>query len=173
MLIFLLQWSWCCNFYCQSLSFYSCINCHCKPTLQLYGYWIWLTRSIFRGACSWAWASTHFTSKLMDFVPWCIFSLALLGVHTRINHRNTLTCVQRCLQRCSLLIPTCKVNQKSFNKKLKKCRDDSCKSKGTRWDDSCKVKEQDGMTLAKVRHAQVSHALHWSAKYPTSAACHN
>ena len=29
-----------------------------------------------------------------------------------------------------------------------------------------KVKEQDGMTLAKVRHAQVSHALHWSAKYP-------
>ena len=28
-----------------------------------------------------------------------------------------------------------------------------------------KVKEQDGMTLAKVRHAQVSHALHWSAKY--------
>ena len=34
-----------------------------------------------------------------------------------------------------------------------------------------KVKEQDGMTLAKVRHAQVSHAL--SAKYPTSAACHN
>ena len=36
-----------------------------------------------------------------------------------------------------------------------------------------KVKEQDGMTLAKVRHAQVSHAPHWSAKYPTSAACHN
>ena len=32
------------------------------------------------------------------------------------------------------------VNQKSFNKKLKKCRDDSCKSKGTRWDDSCKSK---------------------------------
>ena len=45
-----------------------------------------------------------------------------------------------------------KVNQKSFYKKLKKCRDDSCKSKGTRWDDSCKSKEQDGMTLAKVRH---------------------
>ena len=35
-----------------------------------------------------------------------------------------------------------------------------------------KVKEQDGMTLAKVRHAQVSHAPRWSAKYPTSAACH-
>ena len=65
-----------------------------------------------------------------------------------------------------------KVNQKIFNKKLKKCRDDSCKSKGTRWDDSCKVKEQDGMTLAKVRHAQVSHAPRGSAKYPTSAACH-
>ena len=32
-----------------------------------------------------------------------------------------------------------------------------------------KVKEQDGMTL---RHAQVSHAPRWSAKYPTSAACH-
>ena len=32
------------------------------------------------------------------------------------------------------------VNQQSFNKKLKKCRDDSCKSKGTRWDDSCKSK---------------------------------
>ena len=36
-----------------------------------------------------------------------------------------------------------------------------------------KVKEQDGMTLAKVRHTQESHALRWSAKYPTSAACHN
>ena len=33
-----------------------------------------------------------------------------------------------------------KVNQKSFNKKLKECRDDSCKSKETRWDDSCKSK---------------------------------
>ena len=41
------------------------------------------------------------------------------------------------------------VNQKSFNKKTKKCRDDLVK-----------VKEQDGMTLAKVRHAQVSHATH-------------
>ena len=27
-----------------------------------------------------------------------------------------------------------------------------------------KVKEQDGMTVAKVRHAQVSHAPYWSAK---------
>ena len=35
-----------------------------------------------------------------------------------------------------------------------------------------KVKEQDGMTLAKVRHALVSNAPHLSAKYPTSAACH-
>ena len=38
--------------------------------------------------------------------------------------------------------------------------DDSCKSKGTRWMTLAKVKEQDGMTLAKVRHAQVSHAPH-------------
>ena len=29
-----------------------------------------------------------------------------------------------------------------------------------------KVMEQDGMTLAKVRYAQVSHAPHWSDKYP-------
>ena len=72
-----------------------------------------------------------------------------------------------------------KVNQKCFNKKLKKCspmtlakvkeQDVMTLAKGTRWDDS-KVKEQDGMTLAKVRHAQVSHALA-GAKYPTSAAC--
>ena len=65
-----------------------------------------------------------------------------------------------------------KVNQKSFNKK-------NLKSVGMTL---AKVKEQDGMTLAKVkeqdgddsckvRHAQVSHAPYWSAKYPTSAAC--
>ena len=45
----------------------------------------------------------------------------------------------------------CTSNQNSFNKKLKECRDDysSCKSKETRW-----------MTLAKIRHAQVSHTSH-------------
>ena len=43
-----------------------------------------------------------------------------------------------------------------LQKKTKQCRDDACKSKGTRLE---KVKEQDGMTLAKVKH-------YWSAKYP-------
>ena len=37
-----------------------------------------------------------------------------------------------------------------------------------------KVEEQDGMTLAKVRHAQVSQPhTEVPCKYPTSAACHN
>ena len=58
-----------------------------------------------------------------------------------------------------LLLILLQVNQKSFNKKLKKCRDDSCKSKRTRWDDSCKSKGTRWDALAKVRHAQVSHAL--------------
>ena len=55
-----------------------------------------------------------------------------------------------------LLVPCVQVNQKSFNKK-------NLKSVGMTL---AKVKEQDGMTLAKVngmtlakvRHAQVSHA---------------
>ena len=38
-----------------------------------------------------------------------------------------------------------------------------------------KVKKQDGMTIAKVRDAQVSHAQPHTEvpSIPTSAACHN
>ena len=35
------------------------------------------------------------------------------------------------------------------------------------------VKKQDGMTLAKVRHAQVSHPHTEVPSLLTSAACHN
>ena len=75
---------------------------------------------------------------------------------------------------------------KNFNKKIKECRDaytvakvkeqrdDSCKSKGTRWDDACKskgtrwdvlakVKEQDGTTLAKVKEQDANLARNNSA----------
>ena len=50
-------------------------------------------------------------------------------------------------------------------KKLKECRDDSCKSGMTLLQKQdgmtlAKVKGQDWMTLAKVRHVQVSHAPH-------------
>ena len=48
--------------------------------------------------------------------------------------------------------------KKVLTKKLKKCRDDSCISKGTRWDDSCKSKGTRWDDSCKVRHAQVSHA---------------
>ena len=63
-----------------------------------------------------------------------------------------------CVQQCQHYI-TSKV--KSFNKKTKKCRDDACKSKGTRWDDACKSKGTRWDDACKSK----------SPKYPTSAAC--
>ena len=59
------------------------------------------------------------------------------------------------------------VNQKSFNKKLKECRDDSCKSKGTRWDDSCKSKgtRWDDTCKSKTRPSEPRPTLKCQVSY--------
>ena len=73
--------------------------------------------------------------------------------------------------------------KKVLTKKLKKCRDDSCKSKGTRWDDSCKSKgtrwddsckskgtRWDDTCKSKTHPSEPRPTL--KCQVSTSAACH-
>ena len=78
--------------------------------------------------------------------------------HSRVYSRKIIQCVtptdvcikmtRKFISLRALIKPTKKV----LTKKLKKCRDDSCKSRNKMVMTLAKVKEQDGMTLAKVRH---------------------
>ena len=57
--------------------------------------------------------------------------------------------------------------RKFLQKKLKKCRDDSCKSKGTRWDDSCKSKgtRWDDTCKSKTRPSEPRPTLKCQVSY--------